>query len=250
MAATPQFTVDADTDRAGELLVVGATSPGMAGLSAADYLTEHLAFEQAGRISASGFPTIAPVTDGQPRHPMRLYHGTDTDLTVLLAESFVPVWAAEPFAEGLVSWTETAGVDEIGILHGVPFPHDPERHEVSVVATTDFREHRLANADLPALPGGVLDGFVGELLVAGLEEETPGVGAFVTPTHPPGPDLDATLLLLEALETVSGITIDRADLQKQADQQRQYYEELAERMQSLEKSGTGPREFGVDRMFM
>lgn len=49
---------------------------------------------------------------------------------------------------------------------------------------------------------------------------------------------------------VTGVAVDREELAQLAEEMRSYYEELADRMQSLEAAEAGPREFPEDRMFV
>lgn len=247
----PTFEVATSTDAAEGPLVVGISQMGLAGLSAVDYVVKHLDLAEIGRVSATGLPAVAPFEDGEPRHPVRLYASPDDGLTVLVGELFVPVWAAEPFVDGLLEWTASAGIEEIALLHGVPFPHAPEGHQVYSVATGAYREANLAGTDVEPLEGGFLDGVAGELLLRALDGSAPPVGAFVTPTHPPGPDLDAALLLLGAIQDVYGFAVDEAELERMAEEMREYYSELADRMEELGRSdAAGSRDFPEDRMYM
>lgn len=251
MSMDPRFEVHADPEAtAGESLVAGFSAPGMAGLSASDYLVKHLEFEQIGHVRAHGFPAIAPFENGTPRQPVRLYADADAGLTVLVCELFVPVWAAEAFADGLLDWLADTALSDIAVLHGIPFPHGPDGHAVYTTATPTYRERHLADVDLSALSGGFLDGIVGELVLRGLDDGGMPVGAFITPSHPPGPDLEAALLLLDALQQVSGVRVDREELEALASEMRTYYAELADRMQALEAAEAGPQEHPEDRMFM
>ena len=86
----------------------------------------------------------------------------------------------------------------------------------------------------------------------GIDDRAPPVGVYVTPTHPPGPDIDASLLLLEAVQRVYGFTVDEKGLRARSEELKQYYRELAQRMESLGE-GEQPlatREYPEDRMFM
>ncbi|MFB6166347.1 MAG: proteasome assembly chaperone family protein [Haloarculaceae archaeon] len=253
MPEATQFTVRADPGAAtGDALVVGLAMPGMAGLSASDYLVKHLEFESIGHVTATEFPAIAPFENGRARQPMRLYAHGDANLTVLVCELFVPVWAAEAFANGVLSWHAETGLSEIALLHGIPFPHGPDNHEVYVTATDAYAEARLDGVDVEPLTGGFLDGVAGELVLRGLEADGVPVGTFVTPSHPPGPDLQAALLLLDGLQRTYGLAVDRAELERQAEELRQYYTELSERMQSMADGDQpiGSRDYPEDRMFM
>lgn len=251
--ATPTFEVTVPPGRRpGETLVLGLANLGMAGLTAADYLVRHLPSEPVGAVVPHGLPAIAPFEAGTPRHPTRLYDLTDTALTVLVGELFVPPLVAQPFTESLLTWAETADIREIVVLHGVPFPHGEHEHAVYAVATADYRERRLEDGRLPPLAGGVLDGTAGELITRNLDVDALPVGVFITPTHPPGPDVDAALLLIEALEGLYGLDVDEGELRQLSEQLKQYYTELADRMETLGQADQplASRDFPEDRMYM
>jgi uncharacterized protein len=241
----PSFSVTAD-DPVGESLLVGLTHPGIAGLSAVDHLVKHLDFEAIGHVETSGLPSIAPFEDGVPRQPLRLYTGEG--VTVLVGETFLPLSVAEPFTGALFEWLAATPLEEVALLHGIPYPHGPEDHDVSVVATPDYRERRLGEHDIRTATGGFFDGVVGESLLRGLDPDQPAVGTFVTPSHPPGPDLEAALRLLDAIQRVYDLEVAEEALAAQIERMRAYYDELAERMTSMEE--TAPREFSEDRMYM
>lgn len=241
----PRFTVDA-ADPVGDALLVGLTYPGIAGLSAVDHLVKHLDFDEIGHVETSGLPSIAPFEDGVPRHPLRLYTGEG--VTVLVGETFLPLSVAEPFTDALFEWLAATPLDEVALLYGIPYPHGPEDHDVSVVATPDYRERRLGDHDIRTASGGFFDGAVGESLLRGLDADRPAVATFVTPSHPPGPDLEAALRLLDTIQRVYGLDVAEDALAEQIERMRAYYDELAERMTSMEEAA--PREFSEDRMFM
>lgn len=252
MASDPAYTVSVETDEPIEgPLFVGLSNVGMAGLTAVDFLVSHLEFERIGHVQARGLPDITPVEDGVPRHPMRVYASPQGEYCVLLSELFVPVWAADAFADGILAWIDSTGIDEMAVFHGIPFPHGPEEHDVFYVATPTYRDRRLEGTDVPPASGGVLDGVAGELAARSLDGEAPPLGAYVTPTHPPGPDLEASLRYLDLLRTVYGLEIDDDQLRERAAELQRYYAELADRMASLEaQEGPGSQNFPEDRMFM
>ncbi|WP_049895541.1 hypothetical protein [Halopiger xanaduensis] len=75
---------------------------------------------------------------------------------------------------------------------------------------------------------------------------------FITPAHPPGPDHDAALLLLNAVESCYPIDIDERELHRRAAEMKQYYEELTSRLAALKQGerGIDERDFPEDRMYM
>jgi len=253
MSQEDPFSVEEPTEQAsGTTLVVGQSHFGLAGVTAADYLVRHLESTEVGHVTAESLPAIAPFEAGVPRHHSRLYDLDDHPVTVLVGELFVPVPAAREYADAVLEWTSERAIEEIVVLHGVPFPHGPEEHEVFYVATSEFAERRLADQSLQPLKGGFLDGVVGELVTRGLEETTPDTGVLTTPTHPPGPDVDAALKLLAAVENLYGFDVDETELRESGEQLQQHYEQLADRMAAIAEGeeGAGSRDYPEDRMYM
>jgi len=253
MSPEDSFDVEEPTTQAtGRTLVVGQSHFGMAGVTAADYLVRHLDSTEVGHVTAETLPAIAPFEEGVPRHHSRLYDLEKLPVTVLVGELFVHVPAAREYTDAILSWASERPVEEILVLHGVPFPHGPEEHEVFYVATPEYAERRLADQSLQPLKGGVLDGVVGELVTRSLADTAPDTGVFVTPTHPPGPDIEAALKLLGAIEALYDIEVDETELRELAEQFQEHYEQLADRMAALAEGeeALGSHDYPEDRMYM
>jgi uncharacterized protein len=244
MESSPRFEV-VRTGEVGSRLVTGLATPGLAGLTAADHLARRDDAVRVGHVRSRGLPDVTPFSDGRPRHPSRLYALPDADLTVLVSEVFVPTALAEPLTDALVRFADEAGVEETTLLHGVPYPHGPDEHAVFAVATDGHRARRRPDAP-PPLAGGFLDGVPGDLLARGLEGGPPA-GTLVTPTHPPGPDFDAAIRLLEAVGSLFDLGVDPAALHERSAATRREYEQLAERLRALQTDET--TEYGADRMY-
>ncbi|MFW5949931.1 MAG: PAC2 family protein, partial [archaeon] len=185
----------------------------------------------------------------------------------------------------LLAWSDEFGVEEIGILYsggrkslqnftgtgpgeiskslrpplyGAPFPHSEEEHRVFHVATAEFRRKRLPVEEPPGeyeigpLAGGFFDGVVGELLTRSHNDQAPPAGVLITPTHLPGPDFDAAIRFLATLESVYDMFVDEGELRDRAEEMKQYYRELAERMQALQEGthAQDRQEYPIDRMYM
>jgi uncharacterized protein len=238
----------------GDTLVVGTAGVGVAGLTAADYLVSHVETTQVGHVATRNLPDITPFSNGRPRHPIRLYSTDDSDFTVLISEVFVPDWAADVLADALEEWTTASAIEEVTVLYGAPFPHSESEHVVFQVSTDAYRERHFPAEDpaIDPLAGGFFDGLVGELLVRAMDGRMPPTGVLITPTHLPGPDLNAAVRLLDALEPVYGLAVDESELRQRAEEMERYYTELNERLQALQESAQGQdgREYAGDRMFM
>jgi uncharacterized protein len=239
----PDFEVH-DDGHDSETLLAGFSQFGLAGLTALDYLVDQLDLEPTGYVISEDFPSITPFENGTPRHHTRLFSGPDTDVTVLVGELFVPVWAARPLGDAVLAWSDQSTVEEIAVLSGVPIPHGPEAHRTFYVATEDYRRRRLEDGDVPAMGSGFLDGINAALVERGIDSEL-AVGVYVTPVHEQVPDVEAAIRLLETVTTVYDIDVDTAPLEGFAADVRQYYEDLAARYQAASEA-----ELPEDRMYM
>jgi uncharacterized protein len=226
---TTDFTVSHDTEPS-ETLLVGFSQFGLAGLTAVDYLVDHLELTETGHITAEGLDPITPFVEGRPRHPIRLYSRDDLDVTVLVCEQFVPANAGGSLSEAILDWTAGHGVAEIAVLSGVPIPHGPDDHRTYYVATDDYRERRLADGAVPAMGNGFLSGVNAALVEQGIGSPL-GVCLYVTPVHAQAPDVDAGIRLLETVSEVYALDVDTDPLREFAGEVQQYYGELAERME-------------------
>ena len=238
----PSFSVTHDLTPS-DVLVAGFSSFGLAGLTAVDYLVRNLDLEQTGFVRAEGLPSITPFMKGQPRHPIRLYSADDLDITVLVAEQFVPPVLGELLAASILDWTESAEVSEIAVLSGVPIPHGPDAHRTFYVATDDYRERRLDDEQVPPMESGFLDGTNASLLEQGIDSPL-GVGVFITPVHAQAPDADAAVRLVDTIDETYDLGVDSEPLASFAADVRRHYEDLAERIEEREPDGT------YDRMYM
>ncbi len=226
-----------------DVLLAGFSTFGLAGLTAVDYLVDHLGLEETGHITADGLPSITPFEQGRPRHHTRLFSRDDLDVTVLVGELFVPASVAEQFSDAILDWTEGNGVREVAVLAGIPVAHAPDEHRTYYIATDDYRERRLAAVDVPPMGRGFLDGTNAVLVERGLSSAL-GVCIYVTPVHPQVPDVEAAIRLVETVDDVYDLGIDSAPLQQFAEQVQQYYSELANRIEERET------DVPEDRMYM
>ncbi len=225
-------------------MIAGFSSFGLAGLTAVDYLADHLGLEPQGHVSAEGVPTITPFEAGRPRHPTRFLSGEGVDATLLLSEQSIPLPLADRFGRSLLDWMDEEGVLEVAVLAGIPVAHGPDEHRTFYVATDDYRERRLADADVPPMANGFLDGVNAALLEQGMESSL-RVGVLVTPVHAQVPDAEAALRLLDTLAGLYDLDIDTGPLREFADGVQQYYAELSERLDRV-----ADEDRPEDRMYM
>ncbi|WP_323190290.1 PAC2 family protein [Halostella sp. PRR32] len=239
----PTFRVSQESAPS-ETVIAGFSGFGLAGLTAVDYLADHLELEPQGHVRAEGIPSITPFEEGRPRHPTQILSRDGLDATLLLSELFVPVWAADSFGEAVVDWTVANDVTDVTVLSGIPFAHGPDAHRTFYVATDDYREAHLDDVDAPPMQNGFLDGANAALMERGMETDL-RVGVLVTPVHAQAPDVEAALRLLDTVSAIHDVPIDTDPLREFATQVQQYYANLSER---IDRAPDGERP--EDRMYM
>lgn len=226
-----------------DTLVCGFSEFGLAGLTAADFLVDHLELEQTGYVTAPDLPAITPFENGVPRHHTRFFSGPGVDVTVLVGELFVPVSVASAFTESFVDWREETGVSDVALLSGVPIAHAPEDHRTFYIATEDYRETHL-DGDVPPMGNGFLDGVNAELLERGIDSDLRAC-VYTTPVHAQAPDVEAAIRLVDVVSSVHGLDVDTGPLEAFAAEVAQHYEELSARVERV-----ADEERPDDRMYM
>lgn len=239
----PSFEISHETEPPSHL-IAGFSTFGLAGLTAADYLADHLDLEETGHVTVEALPSITPFEVGTPRHHTRLYGHEDFDVSVLQNELFVPPLAADALSEAVLEWTDGNGVEEVTVLSGVPIPHGPDDHRTYYVASQDYHAARLKGMDIPGMGAGFLEGVNAALVGRGMDSAL-RVGVLITPVHTQAPDVEAAIRLVETAAELYGLEVDTSELAAFAEEVTQYYAELAARFERAE--GDGRLE---DQMFM
>jgi uncharacterized protein len=238
-----RFTIThdgADTDA----LIAGLTEFGLAGLTAADFLVNHLELVETGYVTVEQLPEITPFEGGQPRHHTRFFSRPDLDVSVLTGELFVPVGASRPFADAVLEWMDKQNVGEVTVLSGVPIAHGPEEHRTFHVVTPDYRTGRLTEAEVPPMGNGFLDGVNASLVGRGIDTDL-AAGVLLTPVHDRIPDVEAAIRLVETTADLYDLDVDTSALESLAADVERYYRELGERLANISE-----RDRPDDRMFM
>lgn len=236
---TDEFSLQFETERQPEsTLVVAFPEPGLAGLSANQYLIETLELAETGYIQAEGLPAITPYADGRPYHATRLFSRPDFGYTVLTCELPIPVQYSEPFGRRLAAWISEHAVEEVTLLTTVP--HLEPSQGLYHVASRDYAEKRLGDGTTTPLSGGFLTG-VNATLVDRAIDTTFRAGVLATGGNPHVPvDGEATLRLVEGLADLYDIDVDTDQLRQFAEESSQYYRELTAQLEAHQAQAQRP----------
>lgn len=229
-----ELTLEVDADEPPEsTLIVTFPGPGMAGISATQYLIEQLELTETGHVHAGGLPAITPYADGQPYHHTRLFSSPELECTFLTSELPVPIQHSEPFGRILLDWIDERGVEEVTLLTSIPWLEPVD--ELGYVASDDYRERRLADATLSPLHNGFLTGSNASLVARAMDTSL-RVGVIASSVDPRLPlDANAALRLAEGLDQLYDLDVDTTDLREFADRTHQHYEALAAQVEAQQE---------------
>ncbi|WP_255170981.1 proteasome assembly chaperone family protein [Natrononativus amylolyticus] len=228
-------------------LILAFPGPGMAGVSANQYLIEQLELVETGHIQAEGLPSITPYENGRPYHHTRLFSEPEIPCTFLTSELPIPLQLSEPFGRILLEWLDESTVDEVTLLTAIP-GLDSNR-DLFYVASDDYYDRRLDGTDVSPLKGGFLTG-VNASLIARAIDTSLRVGVLSTPVNPRHPlDGEAALRLVNGMNELYDFEADTTQLRDFADRTREHYEQLATRVQAQQQP-SGRRPLTEDYGFM
>ena len=239
----PEFSFTHDAEPS-EALLCGFSQFGLAGLTAVDFLVDQLDLSETGHVAVDKLPAITPFENGVPRHHTRLFSRPELDVTVLVGELFIPLLAADSFANTLANWLDDNSVAEVAVLSGVPVAHGPDDHRTFYIATEDYRDARFADTDVKPMGNGFLDGVNAGLLARGVDSELRAC-VYTTPVHQLVPDVEAAIRLLDTVSGVYDLDVDTRPLEEFAAEVTEYYAELNDRV-----SRVADEQRAEDRMYM
>lgn len=220
-------------------LIEGLPGHGLVAAIAVDLITEQLALEHYGNVSAEAFPPVVTFEDGLVQDLVRIYAGTDPGVMTLESDLALPQPAIEPLSRCVLE--ELAGeFDRAIFVAGAPADSEDRLGEVVGVATTESVKEDLLEAGVPiaddlGLVGGVTGALVRECYHADVPAALLVVGA-----HPFLPDPRAAKAVIEtALEPLVEFDVDTTSLEEQADEIQGRMQQVAEQYQGMLEAGEG-----------
>lgn len=244
---TVEFTTNVDTaEPPASTLLAAFPGPGMAAVSAHQYIIERLGLQETGHVQVEGIPAVTPYEDGRPHHHTRLFSKPGFDYTILLSELPIPIQFSEPFGRDIINWIDTEGVKEVALLTAIPSLNSSEK--LAYVASEDYHRARLQDSDSSMIPlsGGFLTGVNASLISRSMNTSL-RVGVLATGANPWQPlDGEATLRLVEGVADLYNFSIGTSDLRTFANRTRQHYEQLAAQVEAHQQEQTqvAPEDYG------
>jgi uncharacterized protein len=234
-----------DVDLDAPTLIEGLPGVGLVGKIATDHLVDALDMTYLAACHCDGIPDVAVFEEGQTDYkpPVRLYADADHDLIALQSDVPVSPDVATEFAGCLTEWLleqDATGLYISGFpaeKNGVP--------ELSGVASGDaaglLDDYSISRPS----QNGLVSGPTGALLHEAQRHGLDALGLVVESNRNfPDPEA-ARVILVDAVEPMTGVDIDTDRLADQAEEISAAREELAKQMQEADTESSRAQPVGM-----
>ena len=201
----------------GGLAICGFSTAGMVGSIAAYHVIRSLEIDEIGTVMHQDFPALALVEDSVPRHPVRVYQGTN--IGVFIAEVPFPSEQDISFANTVLEWFTKGGFSKLIIVDGLvrQSPDDTTGPGLFGVASIEETRNALHKLGIESIKRGVVAGIAGYLLAEGHRRGL-DVTALLAECNPTFPDPKAAATAIEAITEITGLELSLHELLEQAHQ--------------------------------
>ena len=217
-------------------LILGLPDIGLVGAIAGMHLVRELGLEDVvGIDSYAGIPPVVVVSNGVPKHPIRIYSAMNGEIGILLTDVPLTPPAVVGFSVALVRYAQSRGVENLISVTGLGNPMRFNLDRPSLYALSNNPEAMRAveeKTGAKRMGSGIIVGpyaiVLKEATRIGLTNTVLLVDAFIDI-----PDPEAAVVALEALGKLYGLKVDTKKLEEEADKIKLRLRELMKETKSM-----------------
>ena len=197
------------------VLVEGFPGLGLVGTVSASYLIEKMKMEPLGYITGEAFPPLAAVHNHMPLFPARMYYSQKHNIIVFVSEFVIPITAVNELATKIYEFAKEKKIKKIISLGGIAIKG--EQDTVYSIASTPALTNELGKIKgVEMIKEGATTGVTGVLLAQGAIDGYPVI-SLLAESQQGYMDPKAASMVLEILKQIVGISLDTAELEKEAE---------------------------------
>ncbi|MEM0042575.1 MAG: proteasome assembly chaperone family protein [Thermofilaceae archaeon] len=238
--------------RANQLLV-GMPDVGLVGLIALTHIVRSLKAEVIAYVDSPHLPPVIMYHEGRPYPVMRIhYHAADSNgYLMLVSDVLMNVRGIRSFAQTLIEWAQSKGIERVILLGGVPTPQRMNLNKPAVYAAgaTESDIETIERAGVQLFKEGFVSGPYAMILKECYARSVKGI-ALMAESFLNYPDPGAAAAVISTLAPLTGLKIDVEPLLKQEEEIRVRLRETMRRtMEAMRASGKA-YEYAVPAMYI
>ncbi len=223
-------------------LIMGFPGTGLVGSVAASQIVESLSMEFGGYISSSEFAPLAAIHDYKPMPAARIHFSEKQNMIVIISEMTIPVGSSQDVADKIYEFAKSVGASTIISLGGISL--QDEKKGVFVVSSDaaivkDIISKKIAKP----IREGATTGVTGILLAKGALDSFP-VTTILAESSEEYLDPRAASNVLKVLIRMTGVQINTAKLEKEAEEFSKEIKESVLKSRIMKKKGPSASEGG------
>ncbi len=220
------------------LVLCGFVGPGLAGLTTAGYVIDHLGLHETAHAMSSYIPPAVVFIGKKIRHPFRIYKDAAGKIAVLICEVPVDQSGLSDISSAVLGWLEKFSPKEIVILDGIPIRDLPENRPTFYVADEKRQADLISLGYLPA-EAALISGMQGSILSDCLDRGIPCTSLLVHVSitlMDPG----APLTLIRSLNAAYDLKITTKELEEDEAMVHQELSEIVKQYQKVQQQLPSP----------
>ena len=229
------------------IVICGFVGPGVAGLTAAGYIIDHLELHEVAHVRSRFIPPAVIFIGGKIRSPFRIYKNSSGKIVVVVCEVPTAVMGLYDISATLLRWLRQYDPSEVVTLDGIPIDTLSENRPTFYVAQGDRQKQLEKLGFLPA-EATLIVGTGGSILSECLAVKIPCI-SLLAPVSITLIDPGAPLTLVKALNSVYNLNIATKELEEDVEAIHEELNEIAKQYHNLQQQASANKPEGPQTMY-
>ena len=201
----------------GYTFIEGFPGAGLVGPMAINYLIEKLGMENIGYLESDKFPPLISIHEDVPMHPVRIYISEKLKLVTIFAEFAIPLELTFELSNIVYSdIIKKGGISRVVSISGIPTQQEDVPKDVFGVASSKkLVKDVIEKNGLKPIGDGMATGVNALILGMAMNDDLDDINILV-PINPALIDPGYAVLAIKSMNSILGVDIDTAELDKEA----------------------------------
>lgn len=219
-------------------VIMGFPGTGLVGSVAASQIVESLQMAFGGYLSSSDFAPLAAIHDYKPMPAARIHYSEKHNMIVIISEMTIPIGSSLDVADKIYEFARNVEASGIISLGGISL-QDEKKGVYVVSSDPEMIKDVIAKKFAKPIKEGATTGVTGILLAKGALDHFP-VTTILAESSEEYLDPKAATNVLKILMRMTGLQINTARLEKEAEEFSKDIKEAVMKSRISKKKGSGP----------